>query len=958
MLLASVAEAAPLCMDNSRTYPSTDNSYGSYEMTDDERFIFSGGYGKNEFEIIDSKTGKQIKIPKDPMAYVMANGSDLAIIDTTGLAQGSSKSQVIEKIKNGKIKIVNPLTGKITEKVGVFPFRGGYGKPLNTDGPSLKLQDEKGKVHTFPMDFGNPNSQLHTGKTDQDPSATHDWDKGTLKITKVDGKTFEFSGPEFKTTYAPISFTPDRKYLLISSKDGTSETINVVDLENGNLSKMPVPMGHSISLNEKSAKTQYNPVTGDFILSGTGTLGVQAINLKDKKQKTIAKNPQNGYLSNSYFNKSGQTCHFATLGSYENNQFAYKVQKLCHKPGDPVPTEGEVLSDQQSTFTALADNIYSVSTYNQSSGGSDSGLLIKKENCVENPVGIDCNCELEKSAGTDSNLTDLKSVVLATACSADYDKTTWEKLAPRDANPLSEAQAVIWLKKLSKPDSLDPEKDLSVLVGLLQSNIHRSYPKLTKAALLSIMSTEPRLFNNLVKKFPKVLELKGTPDQDCLTTSEKSKLQTQIYSSLKKEFTEPSSYQDLKQLALFSKDSLNDTQKEQLAESASDRMTELAGRASSSTAGVFSSKIHKFSLYQFKEIMGLQTPDITDFTVVRNTHELRVLQLGQKPFSGSTQSPSGVHLKEMSRIRVDDIKSDSRTEKYKWKYGDREFVGELAIDKIQFDESYIPPNKSPDYKDMWKDKEFRGVVVAGSNLGESLTQSTMMQYVDYYVDKGFEFEPAKENDNMLAYMKDKVSGQGQMDYFIKEAHSGGDEKTMFDIAEKGYVMVGKKKVGDRTEVIELVYPKKGVGKSVAINNSEFGQWARDREKSGGSELLYLNTSCWSESKAIYEIPAAASKKLINIPTTAAITTFVNYEGNIMKELVDGIRQEKDYEGIRTLLRKNNDYATGKSNILLFPDEQAYQSRIVARVRTPFELNSKVSVRTATGELQDYNIGRE
>lgn len=927
-------------------------------MTDDERFIYSGGYGKNEFDIIDSKTGKQTKIPKESMSYVMANGTDLAIIDITGLGQGASKSQVIERIKNGKIKVVNPLTGKITEKAGVFPFRGGYGKPLNTEGPNLKLQDEKGKVHTFPMDFSNPNSQLHTGKTDQDPSAIHDWGKGTLKITKADGKTYEFSGSEFKTTYAPISFTSDNKYFLLSSEDGTSKTLSVVELETGNLSKIAVPAGHSISLNDKSTKSQYNPVTGDFILSGTGTFGVQAINLKDKKQKTIVQNPQGGYITSSYFDKTGQACHMMTHTIYENTQWSYKIKKHCHKLGEPFPSEGEVLSDQNSTVTALADNLYSINTYNQSSGATDSGLLIKRENCIENPVGIDCNCELEKSAGTDSNLTDLKSVVLATACSAEYDKTTWEKLAPRDANPLSEAQAVIWLKKFSKPNSFDSEKDLSVLVGLLQSNIHRSYPKLTKSALLSIMSSEPRTFNNLVKKFPKVLDLKGAPDQECLTASEKSKLQTQIYSSLKKEFSEPSTYQDLKQLALFGKDSLNDTQKEQLAESASDRMTELAGQASSSTAGVFSSKIHKFSLYQFKEIMGLQTPDITDFTVVRNTNELRVLQLGQKPFGGSTQSPSGVHLKEMSRIRVEDIKSDSRTEKYKWKYGDREFVGELAIDKIQFDESYIPPNKSPDYKDMWKDKEFRGVVVAGSNLGESLTQSTMMQYVDYFVDQGFEFGPAKENDNMLAYMKEKVSGQGQMDYFIKEAHSGGDEKTMFDIAEKGYVMVGKKKVGDRTEVVELVYPKKGIGKSVAINNSEFGQWARDREKAGGSELLYLNTSCWSESKAIYEIPAAASKKLINIPTTASITTFANYDGNIMKELVEGIRQEKDYEGIRTLLRKNNDYATGKSNVLLFPDEQAYQTRIVARVRTPFELNSKVSVRTATGELQDYNIGRE
>ncbi len=78
----------------------------------------------------------------------------------------------------------------------------------------------------------------------------------------------------------------------------------------------------------------------------------------------------------------------------------------------------------------------------------------------------------------------------------------------------------------------------------------------------------------------------------------------------------------------------------------------------------------------------------------------------------------------------------------------------------------------------------------------------------------------------------------------------------------------------------------------------------------------------------------------------------------MRLLVEGIRTEKSYGDIRTLLKKNSDNASGKSNQLLFPDDPEYRSRIVEKVKTPFELNSKVMVKNSAGQYENYNIGQQ
>lgn len=944
-LLVSAALAAPTCLDTSVDTPLSANE--SFVVSADGSFAYNHGYQQNSFMIIDLSTGEITTHPKAPSAYLSEVNGQLAL--TIWDASAQTPQAVFDAVRNSSIKVINPKTGQTREERGKISFRGGLATPVRVDGSNVVVKDRKGKE--WPVFVGNDRAiATLSGDREDAPFVTHNRETGKVKIETTSGG-FELESPDLKLSGAYGELTPDHKYYLFrGNHDSNSDgSVTVLDIENKTVKKISYPQGHYLS---SPNATGYNPRTGDLLLTG-GTSGGLSVNLKEGRTKTLVP-PKAGKYYDLKFNSKGELCNYNSISSHNSDgTVSGRTQRFCAPLGRPLPETGETLASTLGSYAPLTDTAGILNAYGWNGAPSANSFMLKSEICVSE-VPVDCNCEIEKPTNSNSNIEDLKSLALATACSMDYKKDHWQSLTPANPANLSEGQAVIWMKKFSKPGALDLKKDLGILMGILNSKFSNSYPGLTKSVLRNLMLENPRLLDTITKKYPQLTELKAPFDESCLTTEEKSKLQNETYVRMKSQFERVSTFDQLKKMTLLGKDSLNPQQKEVLAEMAADRMTEQGN--SGVTAGVFASKIFKFSHFQFQKLMGLSAPDITDFTVVRTPNEMRILQLGREPFTGSKESPSGIHVREIGRINVADIRSDSRVEKYKWKYGGKDYVGELSIDKIAFDESYMPANKAPDYKDMWRDKEMRTVVVAGSNLGTSLTQSTMNQYVAYYMENGFTFDAAKDNNDMLSYLKEKVSGQGQMDYFIKEAHSGGDEKTMFDIAKKGKVMIGRKKVGDRTEVVELIYPQPSVGETIAIGNSEFGQWTRDRVQKGGSELVYLNTSCWSETKAIYEIPAAANAKYVNIPTTTLIHTFVNRPGNVMKILVDGLRQEKSYEQVREMLKGNRDYAEGKGNKLLFPDEADYRTRIVDRVRAPFELNSRVMVKNSSGEYENYNIG--
>lgn len=948
--ILTTAMAAPQCLDTSESFslPNPSNAYLKMEISPDGQYGLNSGYGSSKFHILDTNEKTIKEYPKPLNSSVVRNGYNAVIIDFSG-ATISSFDDYVDFIKNTGFQVLDLKTGKREIKKGVVPYKGGFAEIQKATNTTMTIKTSKGKVLEIP--FAAAFSPSSLGNEDSPDVSSSE---SQLSFSPNAGESFRIDVPGFSPNTHAGSFTPDNKYYvlkLFNTNSSDPRPVIALDMKTKEVKTIKLPKDTSY---EDITKLNYNPKTETFLAHNINSSNVLGINLAKGEVESVAKMFANsGYISGLHFNSKGQICGMST--SYDSGSPGYgslgATSKICGEAGSDIKGPGVPISDQPNMLP-LTEEIFQGNNF--SNGSSTLDILLSSNYCPKNEVTVSCDCDVEKPTDGTSNLENIKSVVIATACSAPYEEKSWDKLTT-DSSILNETQAVIWLKRFSKPGAFTNQR-LDTLIGILGSNIPKAYPGLTKSAIRSIMVTRPSLFFALAKRFPKLMEIKAAPDNSCLTAKEKTELETGLYTTLQAEFKKtPSNYEKLKKLAIFGKDSLTDLQRQSLSELAADRMVEVGGTGA--TAGVFSSKIYYFSEYNFQRHFGLPSKDMTDFTVVRNNNQLRVLQLGRDAFPGAKESPSGVFVKELGSIPTDSIKSDSRTEKYKWKYASKEYLGELSIDKIIFDESHMALNKSPDYKDMWKDKEFRGVVVAGSNLG-SITQSVMNEYLEYYMENGFTFEPTQENSDMLNYMKEKVQGKGQMDYFIKEAHSGGDEKTMFDIAKTGKIMVGAKQVGDRKEIVELIFPAKVGGENVSLHNEDFGAWAREREKNGGSELLYLNTSCWSATKAVYEIPAAATKKLVNIPTTSMVTTFVNHGGNIMRNLVEGVRTEKSYEGIRELLANNPEFKAGTGNKVIFPDENDYRTRIVDQLKTPISLNSKVLVKNSAGQYENYSIGQQ
>jgi hypothetical protein len=105
----------------------------------------------------------------------------------------------------------------------------------------------------------------------------------------------------------------------------------------------------------------------------------------------------------------------------------------------------------------------------------------------------------------------------------------------------------------------------------------------------------------------------------------------------------------------------------------------------------------------------------------------------------------------------------------------------------------VPTGKEPAYASLWKDGVLNGMVVTGSNLRD-LSKGVMDEYLECYRQDSFEFSDAEiQIDDFKGFLGQKVKS-GELDYFIKEAHSDGDEKNLFRLDKKARMSVGTKKL--------------------------------------------------------------------------------------------------------------------------------------------------------------------
>ncbi len=689
-------------------------------------------------------------------------------------------------------------------------------------------------------------------------------------------------------------FSPDGKKVVTASSD---ETAIVRDLESGKETKIQ----HQDQVNS----AQFSP-DGKKVVTASSDRTAITHDLESGKETKIQ---HSGWVSSAQFSPDGKKLFIQTVRG----------------------------------FSILSQDTVCVS----------DPLKIKADTCVQ--------CSQQKPSVLDSSVSSHLSLWMEKErCQGPWDEKKWAGDTSLPAsNPLPPKEALSFLKRFQKPEGFDPAKHLPILLAIFRSGLVREEPSLIQGTLQSVLSRSTLLYDRLLKDFPEVNQLTSSSPNSlaCRTLEEEKRVlgatKRYLLTLLVKngEKTKFENWDSLKPLAPV----LSKLPQEQKAAFIEQIGQSLANDAADSPEfhNIFVSKILKFTKHAIAPYFGEAKKPISDLTYMRTKNLVEPLILGDLPIEvvGSnpkgTKSAYGFYSQLLDPIKIPDtiqpgmVISES---KLQWKQGKDQYSVPLKISMREAGKTIIPEGDSPDYEGLWKDGKLTGLVIAGSNLGKD-GATVITEYLRYYLRQGFEFDEEKKSiSNLKQFLGDQVSS-GKLDYLFKEAHSDGDEKNLFRVDTEGLLMRGTKTHPDgKKEEVFLVVPKsEGVQKTELIPNQEFGEWVRGREKNNQGQLVYFNTSCWSKTKALHEIEAASTSKLLNIPTLTITRTFGNYEGNPEREMLHAFRERKNYSEIRQALSEDefNGYAKGTKNVFIFPDEERYKDEITRVVATPLDIQLQI-----------------
>ncbi|MBL7714797.1 MAG: hypothetical protein JNL01_04965 [Bdellovibrionales bacterium] len=528
-------------------------------------------------------------------------------------------------------------------------------------------------------------------------------------------------------------------------------------------------------------------------------------------------------------------------------------------------------------------------------------------------------------------------------------------------------QVGAWIK-----NGFDPPKNAPRLVELLLKNAYREMPKEFAAIAAHIAGEYPVLFEQLVQRFPEweatsrkvqltAADLKRPAFASALKSAKKY-VQRKMDSFPESQGTNWRVWQEIESLTPFLA-KMPETTREAMADSIAQSLANAAG-SQGDLEGVFISKLYKFTRSFVDHFFGFKPKNLTDFTWIRSADEIKPMILGTSPIDGvGDRNEYGFYSKLLPVVQLtegtpggslDIVPASVLT----WTHNGETFKMDWSVTRMDKPISeVIPATPSANFQSMLKDGKLTGMVIAGSNMGEDAVP-TLDEYQAYYEDQGFKFGKAQSLPKTLDFLKEQIES-GTLDYFLKEAHSDGDEKNLFRMSKASKMKTGKKKRKDGTEeVFYLVYPDSTStddAASVLISNQDFGLWIKNREKNNGVEFVYYNASCWSESKVVNELEAAFSPILRILASITTVTTFTNDETQAEYQMLHQFRaNEASWEKIREAMERDPEYANGSGDKMIFPDEPAYDERIRNVMKVPVAINSLI--KKANGE--PYNIDQQ
>ena len=512
-------------------------------------------------------------------------------------------------------------------------------------------------------------------------------------------------------------------------------------------------------------------------------------------------------------------------------------------------------------------------------------------------------------------------------------------------------------KKLMEFIALDNPADesfLAFLTGILQDEeVVKKHSELIQSLLWNIFLHYPVLYLDLSSRYQS-LELlppftmaflfdnPGIRDQVKKSLNSVFELQTRFSHT---RFSDWSFVNPLKPLLHVLSKTQRDIYIERITESISNGATMVIPLFKD----VFQSKLFYVIYAQVKAWFGLDSKPVSDITIVRGKKSFSTVILSSKPIENypSIETDFGIHyalVKEFSReLSIDGIFSGMNVVDgfVQWS-----LLGEQTAYRAhvkvniqdQYEVRWLVDRTGPDYEGVWKDQKMTGLIVVGSSL-RSFSRTLLENYRSYFKKQGFQFSEINVPD--FKPFLEKTIGQCEIDYFLKESHSDGDERNVFRFDRVNSVLKGVRSTEQgREEVVYLAFPKPFYfkdRKTSLLSNLDLAELVSQREKRGCGEITYFNTSCWSHVKARYEIESVNSPLFINIPSISLSDTFLDQEGDAIYELVHSYRNGLDFKGFRKSLEKNEGYRSGKVNRYIFPDEKRYSDSIFEHISIPLRI---------------------
>lgn len=268
-------------------------------------------------------------------------------------------------------------------------------------------------------------------------------------------------------------------------------------------------------------------------------------------------------------------------------------------------------------------------------------------------------------------------------------------------------------------------------------------------------------------------------------------------------------------------------------------------------------------------------------------------------------------------------------QRYEWTRQGRTMSSGLRLVKTsQRTEEAKTKGPSPN---VWGDHKLVGAVVAGSNLAGDETD-LLDRYKGYYKEQLFKFDEPARIRPAHEVLRELVAS-GELDYLVKESHSGGMDDDLVDVAASFKVVKGTKNIPGtppREEHVYLLYPIGAAATTIKV--ADLQSWFLERErKAANAPMTYFNTSCGSMYNSAKAYAGVGSKNFVPIGSESICIYFRNNpENSALYQLLHSYRNGASWEQIRKNMGAataadvaRGNPAAANQNFFRLPDENRY-----------------------------------